>query len=410
MFDLKVVIIGGGIGGLSAGIFLKRLGYKVHVYERAEEILPVGAAISLWSNGVKVMNSLGLGHEMIRRGGQMDKMLYHSIDDEKWFDLDLNPMFKEVGERGYPVARGELQQLLMDTYKSTGGELTLGKTCAGVRRVDEKDENSKVYAVFEDGSRSDVVDLLIGADGIKSTVRNYVMGKDFPLLYRYTNWNGLVKMSPELGKFNEWIMWVGEGKRASLMPVGTDRFYFFMGCPLPENAPPPKRGTEAMRDELKTIFKNFPQRVQNLIKAIDVKKLNRIPICDIDVLPTFSRGRVILLGDSAHPTLPVMGQGGALALEDSQILAYMLQTTNYSVVDALKRYVDSRRDRVNRIVLKGRERVKQIYPHTEDDKKGTQQWYDVLRSDKDFTKKVAKGLEYNLSQGPFPPRPLRSKL
>eukprot|EP00470_Lotharella_oceanica_P011455 CAMPEP_0170184448 /NCGR_PEP_ID=MMETSP0040_2-20121228/33653_1 /TAXON_ID=641309 /ORGANISM="Lotharella oceanica, Strain CCMP622" /LENGTH=424 /DNA_ID=CAMNT_0010430527 /DNA_START=1 /DNA_END=1275 /DNA_ORIENTATION=- len=407
MFDLNVVIIGGGIGGLSAGIFLKRLGYTVHVYERAAEILPIGAAISLWSNGVKVMNSLGLGKDMQRMGGKMDHMIYHSEKDEPWFNLDLNPMYSKVGERGYPVARAELQKLLMDTYVATGAKLTLGKTCVGVEKVDPSDENSKVVAVFNDGTKSSVADLLIGADGIRSTVREYVIGEKLPLFYRYTNWNGLVKMSPKLGKSNEWIMWVGEGKRASIMPVGKDRFYFFMGAPLPEDnfktAPP--RGSEAQRDELKKIFKNFPKRVHALIDSIDVKQsLNRLPICDIEALPTFCKGRVALLGDSAHPTLPVMGQGGALALEDSQILAHMLETTNISVVDALRRYVEHRRDRTHRIVLKGRERVKQIYPRCEEDIKSTQMWYDTLKNSKSFISKVEKGLLYNLSQGPFPPR------
>mmetsp|Transcript_8869 Transcript_8869/g.14065 ORF Transcript_8869/g.14065 Transcript_8869/m.14065 type:complete len:413 (+) Transcript_8869:54-1292(+) len=412
MFDLSVVIIGGGIGGLSCGVFLRRIGYKVHVYERAEEILPIGAAISLWTNGVKVMNSLGLGKEMQEHGGQMDKMIYHSKMDEPLVNLDLNPMFQKLGERGYPIARGYLQQLLMDTYKSTGGQLSLGKTCKKIERVNPNDENSKVYAVFDDGSRSAVADILIGADGIRSMVREYVIGKKLPIFYRYTNWNGLVKMSPNLGKFNEWIMWVGEGKRASLMPVGKDRFYFFMGAPLPENNTPPPRASEAMRDELKTLFKNFPKRVQNLINSIDVKRsCNRIPICDIDALPTFNRGRVVLLGDSAHPTLPVMGQGGALALEDSQVLSYMLQTSNVSVLDALKRYVEHRKDRVHNIVLKGRKRVKQIYPRNEEDWKGTQKWYDELKGDKSLAKKVEKGLTHNLSQGPFPPRNVvRSKL
>mmetsp|Transcript_15467 Transcript_15467/g.27477 ORF Transcript_15467/g.27477 Transcript_15467/m.27477 type:complete len:401 (+) Transcript_15467:150-1352(+) len=399
MFDLDVVVIGGGIAGSSVGIFLLKAGYKVTVYERAEKILPVGAAISVWSNGVKVMNRLGLGKEMVRLGGKMDYMTYRTSKDEPLVKMALDAVYKDVGERAYPVARGELQQLLLDTFVKEGGKLVLGKTCVGVEL-----EGELPRAVFDDGTKSHTADMMIAADGLNSVLRKHVLQRETEIKYKYTNWNGLIPMSPEIGDPTEWIMFVGDGKRASLMPVAGNKFYFFMGCPLPEGSSAPPRG-EAMRDELKELFKGWPKQVQALINAIDVNNsLNRIPICDHDPLPKYSRGRVVLIGDSAHSTTPTLGQGGCQAMEDAEVLSSFLSTTNISIEDAFDRYAQHRKDRVHSMVLKARERTQTIYPTNAEDMKLTQAWYEDLKNNKEAGDNILKGITANLKQGPWPPR------
>lgn len=411
MFDQNIVIIGGGIGGLCSALFLKRQGHNVHVYERAEEILPVGAAISVWSNGVKVLNRLGLGKKAKALGGQMDYMIYRDLDDTVSVSMDLNKgVYDIVGERGYPIARGELQQMLMDQYIEEGGNLTLGRTCVGVEHDGTEDGPCRVR--FDDGSASMYCDILIGADGLRSKVREFVLEKETPLVYHYTNWNGLVEMTPELGPKNEWTMWVGDGCRASLMPVARNRFYFFMGSPLTEDAMqnPPPRG-EAMRDELKKVFGKFPERIQALIRNIDVQNsLNRIPICDHDPLPKFSRGRVVLLGDSLHGTTPTLGQGGCQAMEDSEVLASFLGTTNIGIADVFRRYEQHRKHRVHDMVNKARERTRTIYPparlqgrEADEAWAATRQWYQDLK-DPSIGPKIMNGIATNIQDGPWPPR------
>jgi len=397
MFDLKVVIIGGGIGGCTSGLFLIREGhYDVHLYERAEKILPVGAAISVWSNGVKVLNRCGLGKRVIELGGRMDRMVYKdSTTNETLVNMDLIPLYQDVGERGYPVPRAELQDMLMAEYVAAGGKVSLGKICTAV----EENSVGKIRAVFSDGTKSDYCDLLIGADGIKSTVREFVLNRTVPIVYHYTNWNGMVAMDSQIGKSNEWLMYVGEGKRASVMPVGGNRFYFFMGAPLPENNAPKR--DEGMKDELRSIFKGWPSAIQTLIDAIDVSKLNRIPICDIDPISQFYKGNVVLLGDSAHATTPTLGQGGCQAMEDAEVLCSFLTTTNVSVQDALQRYQDHRIERVHTMVLKARERSKQIYPTNAEEFKKTENWYKVLPNSGPG---IIQGISTNLKQGPWPPR------
>ncbi|NBD32081.1 MAG: NAD(P)-binding protein, partial [Cyanobacteria bacterium] len=118
MYNLKVTIIGAGIGGLTTGIALKNIGYDVDIYDRTRELRPAGAGISLWSNGIKVLNRLGLGEKVANIGGQMNRMEYRSHKDERLSAVDLRPLVERVGERPYPVARTDVQQMLLEAFGS----------------------------------------------------------------------------------------------------------------------------------------------------------------------------------------------------------------------------------------------------------------------------------------------------
>ncbi|MFB2934422.1 FAD-dependent urate hydroxylase HpxO [Aerosakkonemataceae cyanobacterium BLCC-F154] len=378
MYDLKIVIIGAGIGGLTTGIALKKAGYQVEIYDKVKELRPAGAGISLWSNGVKVLNKLGLGDRMAAIGGQMNQMQYRSYKDELLNDISLQPLIEEVGQRPYPVARTDLQQMLLEAFPGT---VKLGSKCVGF-----EDLGDRVTAIFEDGNTA-TGDLLIAADGVRSTLRPYILGTEIEPRYAgYVNWNGLVKASEDLAPKNTWIIYVGENKRASMMPVGGDRFYFFFDVPLPKGTSTPP---EAISKELANFFAGWPQVVQNLIKQINPLETNRLEIHDIGPLETFVRGRVALLGDAAHTTTPDLGQGGCQAMEDAEVLTRYLLTTNISVEDALKRYENERKERANAIVLKARKRADQIHGK---EPEVTQQWYQQLRQESplDVTNAISK--------------------
>lgn len=368
MYNLKAIIIGSGMAGLAAGIELRQAGYEVEIYEKTSKLRPAGAGISLWSNGIKVLNRLGLGEQVAAIGGQMNRMEYRSHTDELLSDIDLMPLVEKVGQRPYPVSRTDLQQMMLSAFGEE--DVRLGMRCVSV----EQDENSAT-AIFEDGSTA-TGDILIGADGINSTVRRYIAGKETKPRYAgYVNWNGLVKASPDLAESDVWVLYVGDGKRASMMPVGGGRFYFFFGCPKPlgTNAEP-----NQIRAELKEVFAGWPQAVQNLIEKIDPEEVNRLEISDIDPLPNLVKGRIALVGDSAHATTPTLGQGGCQAMEDAEVLCRYLLTTNISVEDALQRYEAHRKERTANLVLKARKRTDTIYNK---DPETTQQWYQQLRQE-----------------------------
>ncbi|NER83997.1 MAG: FAD-dependent urate hydroxylase HpxO [Leptolyngbya sp. SIO1D8] len=379
MYQLKAIIIGAGIGGLTTGIALQQAGYTVEIYDKTHELRPAGAGISLWSNGVKVLNRLGLGDRLAAIGGTMNRMEYRSHTDNLLNQIDLTPLIQQVGQRPYPVSRTDLQQMLLNAMGRE--QVRLGMRCVDVAETDKG-----VTAIFEDGHRA-TGDVLVGADGIRSTVRKYVLGHDLePRYANYINWNGLVKATPELSEPDNWVLYVGQAKRASMMPVGGDRFYFFFGAPM-------AKGTmvepQYRRDELAKIFDGWPQPVQSLIQALDPLQTNRLEIHDINPPEQLVRGQVVLLGDSGHATTPTLGQGGCQAVEDAEVLTRYLVTTNISVPDALQRYEAERKERTASLVLKARKRTDTIYGK---ELAITEQWYKQLKDEnpEDVTNALAK--------------------
>lgn len=386
MYNLKVVIIGAGIGGLTAGIALHRAGYQVEIYERVGELRPAGAGISLWSNGIKVLNWLGLGDQIAKVGGQMDRMRYIDRTGEVLNDIDLHPLIEQVGQRPYPVARADLQQMLLEAFP---GKLTLNAKCIGVEQ-----DGQSIMAILENGQRV-TGDVLIAADGVRSAIRPYVLdGQEIvPRYAGYVNWNGLVPATEDLAPKHSWAIYVGEHKRASMMPVGGDRFYFFFDVPLVRGTP---LHPEGIRAELSGYFKGWPQPVQSLIERLSPEQTNRLEIHDVGPLNQFVKGRVALLGDAAHTTTPDLGQGGCQAMEDGAVLARYLLTTNLGVEDALKRYETERVERTSAIVLKARKRADQIHGK---DPAITQQWYEQLRTESPGD--VVGAIASTIQGGPF---------
>lgn len=366
---MEITIIGAGMGGLTAGIALKKFGHTVTIYEQTEHILAVGAAISLWSNGVKCLNYLGLTDQVAKLGGQMDHLAYiDGLTGEHMTQFSLMPLIEEVGQRPYPVSRADLQNMLMDEFGRD--DIHLGKKMVALEQVDQH-----IKVQFADGSEVTTA-LLIGADGTHSLTRQYVLGEQVERRYAgYVNWNGLVEISDKFAQADQWTTFVGEGKRVSLMPVAEQRFYFFFDVPLPV-------GLENSKAQYKTLFKKYfkdwCQPVQNLIEAIDEQKTNRVEIHDIEPFTQFYKGRVVIMGDAAHSTTPDIGQGGCQAMEDAIYLARALQINTLGLEDALKRYQNKRNERANELVLRARKRCDVTHMK---DEAVTEAWYQDLRQE-----------------------------
>jgi FAD-dependent urate hydroxylase len=385
---MRVIVIGAGVGGTSAALALQKLGHEVVVYDRMRENRPVGAALSLWSNGVKVLNWLGLGPEVAALGGRMDDMAYydgHTGDELCRFSLA--PVTEQTGQRPYPVARADLQQLMMDAVGSA--HIHLGKQLTGVSEAD-----GVVTATFADGT-TDTADLLIGADGARSIVRDYVTEPTGIRPERsysgYVNYNGLVRADERIGPLGQWTTYVGDGKRCAVMPVAGDRFYFFVDVPGPSGV------VEDRMAALEAAFGSWgAPGVRALLDGIDPdESLNRVEIWDIDPFDTWVRGRVAILGDAAHNTAPDIGQGACSALEDSFALGIVFATTTLGVADSLKRYERIRTERAGDLVLRARKRAHETHAF---DVAATQAWYDGLRRE-DGTG-VIRGIVGNIEGSP----------
>lgn len=384
---MKAIVIGGGIGGMSTAIALEKVGYETAVYEAVKEIKPVGAAISIWPNGVKCLNALGMKEALRALGGNMAYMAYNDFASGTTLTrFSMSPLVQQVGEYPYPVARAELQAMLIDTYGRT--RINFGKRVIQV----EQSENG-VIATFDDNSQVSG-DFLIAADGTHSVIRQYVVEQAPERRYAgYVNWNGLVEIDESIAPADQWTTFVGEGKRVSLMPVSGNRFYFFFDVPLPKGLPEDRT---TLKDDLRGYFSGWAEPVQRLIATINPETTNRVEIHDIEPFSSFVKGRVALLGDAAHSTTPDIGQGGCAAMEDAIVLASTLASHSLGIEDALLRYQSRRVERVKDLVLKARKRCDVTHGK---DPVVTAEWYQSLK--KETGERVLAGMCETIEGGPF---------
>jgi len=370
------------------GIALRNLGHDVAIYDQITRNEPVGAALSLWSNGVKVLNWLGVGDQVAALGGLMDDMAYHDgHSGEQMCRFSLAPVTEQTGQRPYPVARADLQAMLMETFG-------VANIHFGKRMVSIADDGSSVTAAFADGSTA-TGDLLIGADGARSLTREYVTGGGIERTYvGYTNFNGLVPVDERIGPAHQWTTYVADGKRVSVMPVAGDRFYYFFDVPQPAGVPYDRSdGKQPLLDA----FAGWAPGVQALLDAIDpAVSLNRVEIWDIEPFHSWAKGRVAILGDAAHNTSPDIGQGACSALEDTFVLAITLAANTVGVQDCLMRYQKTRSERAGDLVLRARRRGAETHAY---DPELTRTWYDNLRTEDGST--IIRGILGNITGSPI---------
>ncbi|MBV8872156.1 MAG: FAD-dependent urate hydroxylase HpxO [Metakosakonia sp.] len=383
---MKALVIGAGIGGLSAAVALKNAGIACDVFEAVKEIKPVGAAISIWPNGVKCMRHLGMGEMMETYGGPMRFMAYKDYrQGETLTQFSLAPLVERVGGRPCPVSRAELQREMLNYWGRD--KVQFGK------RVSNVEENADgVTAWFTDGTTAHG-DFLIAADGSHSALRPYVLGYTPQRRYAgYVNWNGLVEIDEAIAPAEQWTTFVGEGKRVSLMPVSDGRFYFFFDVPLPAGL---AEDRTTLRDDLTRYFSGWAPPVQRLIAALDPQTTNRIEIHDIEPFDKLVRGKVALLGDAGHSTTPDIGQGGCAAMEDAVVLGEIFRTQT-NIESALREYEAQRCDRVRDLVLKARKRCDVTHGK---DMALTQAWYQELKEESG--ERIINGLCDTIQGGPL---------
>ncbi|UVC31187.1 FAD-dependent urate hydroxylase HpxO [Pantoea sp. SOD02] len=384
---MKAIVIGAGIGGMSAAIALEKAGFDTAVFEAVKEMKPVGAAISIWPNGVKCLNALGMKEPLRALGGNMAYMAYNDAHSGCTLTrFSMEPLVQQVGEYPYPVARAELQAMLIDTYGRS--RISFGKRVTQVEQTEHG-----VTAWFDDGSQAEG-DFLIAADGTHSVIRHYVLGESVERRYAgYVNWNGLVTIDEAIAPADQWTTFVGEGKRVSLMPVSDNRFYFFFDVPLPKGL---SEDRATLKSDLKGYFSGWAEPVQRLIERLNPETTNRVEIHDIEPFNRFVKGRVALLGDAAHSTTPDIGQGGCAAMEDAVVLAQTLASHSLGIEDALLRYESRRVERTKDLVLKARKRCDVTHAK---DAEVTAAWYADLKNE--TGERVLAGMCDTIEGGPF---------
>lgn len=361
---LRVTIIGAGIGGLSSAIALRDVGAEPFVVERAPELNPVGAGICMWPNGGHALSRLGIADILDEISPQLSRLRYRDRAGRLVRDVSIDGLNATVnGQRSYPLARSDLHSSLLSRIDPHC--ITLGKTCVGVEQGEDG-----VRARFDDCSVI-ASDLLIGADGARSVVRDHVTDGAHHMRYHYTTWVGLVPANLGVTPEDTFTFHVGDAKRVGMLNVGQGRVYFFCDA-----VPVTAEDTQGARTELKSLFAGWCAEVQTLLDAVDDTETARLPVCDLDPLDTYTRGRVVLIGDAAHATTPTLGQGGALAMEDSLVLARCIADAP-DHIDALKRFDALRMPRNTSVVLAARARTQATL---EIDKAAAKGWQNQLAS------------------------------
>lgn len=338
------MIAGGGIGGLTAALALAQAGAEVAVYEQAPELREVGAGVQLAANGTRVLYALGLGEELKRLSCEAQgKEIRHWRTGETWKLFDLGPA--SIERYGFPyftVYRPDLLEVLARAVRrAQPGAIRLGSRCVGLRQ-----DGAAVALQLEKGSVEG--DVLIGADGVHSCIRQALFGADRPEFTGVIAWRGIVPMERLPSHMARMVgsNWVGPGGHIVHYPLRAGKLMNFVGALERDDwriESWSARGTQA---ELAADFRGWHDDIQAFIAAIDAPfkwaLMVRPP------LERWSVGRVSLLGDAAHSMLPFLAQGAVMAIEDGCVLARCLQ--DHPVEEALQRYETARRERTRRTV------------------------------------------------------------
>ena len=351
MRDLHILIAGGGIGGISAALCLAKAGQRVSVFEQAGDFSEVGAGIQLSPNCNRVLHYLGLEDELRRCAFLPEATQFR--DWQSGHVVHESPLGEAIAERYgmpyYHIHRGDLLGILVEAARREPCiELHPGRAVTGFR------QGGDGISLLLDGAER-VGDLLVGADGIHSVIRAGLWGEEAPRFTGTVAWRALVPANrlPEGLVRPMASVWWGPGKHFVHYYVRGGELVNCV-CVVEKEGWEVESWTErGEQDELKTDFAGWHDSVQTLIDQMPPNALFKWALYDRDPMPRWGQGRVTLLGDACHPTLPFMAQGAAMAIEDAAVLAGCLMRGE-AIPASLKRYEDLRRARAASIQLGSR--------------------------------------------------------
>jgi salicylate hydroxylase len=345
-----VVIVGAGLGGLTAAAALHRKGIRFTLLEQASQLGEIGAGVQLAPNAMKVLRYLGLEQRAAEIGFEPNA---HVVRNWETSDVLAHTPYKGVlgkvfGAAYYGYHRADLHGLLRSAVPLES--IRLGAKCVNVR-----ENGGQAVAVLADGSsvRGDVV---IGADGIHSAVRSSLFGAEAP---RYTGnacWRGMTPRSalPPGLIDPDMTVWFGPGASVVHYYIRGGTMINWVAAFESDRWAEESWTAEGKREEMLERFAEWHPTVLALLS--NSEHYLKWGLLDRDPLPQWSRGRVTLMGDACHPMLPYLAQGACMAIEDGYAVAAAIDKGRADVVAALRTYEEQRRDRTARVQLLARAR------------------------------------------------------
>ena len=327
----RILIVGGGIAGLCLATALHRQGYAPQLVERSITWPAVGAGINLPANGVRVLRTLGMGEAIDRTATVLRWWGFYDQKGDLLCETDLGELWRDVGPC-LGITRVKLQEALL-----TGALALPCRLGVSLRGLIQNDNSVRVS--LSDGTSVDY-DLVVGADGINSTVRKLAVSSSSPKYAGQMVWRCIIPARPE-GVVNMMVL-MGDGQVFGLVPMGEGYTYGFGTADEARFEDP----LEGRLERFRLRFNGFGGPVPAYLAALQRDEQLHIGPIEWVELDEWYRGRVVLIGDAAHAGPPHMGEGGCMAMEDALVLAEVLRAED-SLDRALEAYVRRRRPRAD---------------------------------------------------------------
>lgn len=310
---MKTIIIGGGIAGLTTAIALEQQGFDTQVYEAQPKLSVAGAGIWMATNAMQVFERLGLASDIKRNGMPLDKI---EIADYKLRTIQATSQLLFVEQYGFSVTsilRSRLRDTLVEHY---------GKPIYTGKRLDRVLDNGKsVKAHFVDGSHVSG-EILIGADGIHSAVRQQLFPRSQIRYSGQTCWRGIADISLDPPFERACVETWGKKYRFGLSVISEKEVYWFAVAKAPRGG---KDDRTMLKGKLQGMYADFSNPIPAILSATPAERIIRNDITDLQAIGNWYKGRICLIGDAAHATTPNMGQGGGQAVEDAWFLSRILK-------------------------------------------------------------------------------------
>lgn len=325
----RILIVGGGIAGLTLAAALRRLGFLPELVERNPTWHAAGAGFLVQANGMRVLHALGLGAAIEHAGAVVRRWDFCDEQGEVLCETDLKALWSDVG-LCVGIERTKLQQVLLSGV--AGIPSRLGTSITSLAQ-----DNRRVSVIFSDSSAGQY-DLVVGADGIFSAVRRFALSATSPTDLGAMNWRSIAPIRPGGQKTLQFLL--GDGCFFGLCPVGEGRTYGFGYIMQPRSRDP----LEGRLGRLCTRFASFGGPVREYLASLERDEQVHCSAMEWVDVDEWHSGRVVLIGDAAHASSPLMGQGGCMAMEDACVLAELLRSSA-TVEGALSDYVSRRKPR-----------------------------------------------------------------
>jgi salicylate hydroxylase len=333
----SVIIVGGGIGGLFAANALKTRGIEVSVYEQAPELGEVGAGLYITPNSVRQLQRVGLGADVEKWGARVGPASHYFYSD----GTPIAPV-QVTDSSGWSANFGMHRADFVDFLAAALPPRIVhtGHRCTGFEQAGDK-----ARVKFENGAMAEA-DIVVGSDGIHSALRPYVFPPSQPVFSGTVAYRGTVPHERLPDWPNErWQMWLGKGKHFLVFPLRAGKLLNYVGFVPASQEMKESWSAPGDPDALRAEFAGWDPRIERLLAEVD--KTFRWSLYDREPMPIWTKGRLTLLGDAAHPMLPHLGQGANQAIEDGMALATILsRVSNDQAPAALAAYEQLRRERV----------------------------------------------------------------